>query len=163
MNRCITCGKTVSRMKAQNEITHEGHTYLVCCPLCEKEFRRDPEHYIAVAQLVFGAFTTSAYSQVAPKNTENTPLNKTSDNVHMMQVIKEAFADIEREYKDLSRHFEKISSSGGIEGLRYTLQEHREKMGALKKKMSIHSGVCKFALSIGESSIPIASPSSGGN
>lgn len=46
MTRCITCEKPTNRNKAQMSISYEGETYLVCCPLCQAEFERNPEKYI---------------------------------------------------------------------------------------------------------------------
>jgi len=39
------CGKRVNRNKAHIVIEHEGKEYLLCCPLCQAEFERDPGRY----------------------------------------------------------------------------------------------------------------------
>lgn len=46
MNKCITCGKRVNRNKAHMTIKLDGDIYLVCCPLCQSEFERNPQKYI---------------------------------------------------------------------------------------------------------------------
>ena len=63
MNRCITCGKLVTRSKAQSLVKYDGHEYLVCCPLCEREFGRDPEYYIAVLRAALGDCAVTGHSQ----------------------------------------------------------------------------------------------------
>ncbi|MBX3646338.1 MAG: YHS domain-containing protein [Rhodocyclaceae bacterium] len=39
------CGKHINRNKAHIVIEHKGEQYLLCCPLCQAEFERDPERY----------------------------------------------------------------------------------------------------------------------
>ena len=39
------CGKRINRHRAQAGIEHKGWVYYVCCPLCQAEFKRDPERY----------------------------------------------------------------------------------------------------------------------
>lgn len=43
MNRCVVCGNKINRNKAHIQIEHKGTRYLVCCPLCQSEFEKDPE------------------------------------------------------------------------------------------------------------------------
>lgn len=154
MNRCITCGKIVTRPKAQNSVKRDGHEYLVCCPLCEKEFDRDPDHYVAVARSLFGDYAVKAHTQViegtasADKSAKNV-----TELVHIIRNLKESFEALECDNKELSKHLDQISASGGLEGLRNALSEHRSMMDALEKKMAVHAGVCRFALSVTESSV----------
>jgi len=46
MNRCITCNKPLNVNKAHMKVEYRGETYLVCCPLCQSEFERDPDAYV---------------------------------------------------------------------------------------------------------------------
>jgi len=46
-NRCITCKKPVNRNKAYMTIEVDGEMYLVCCPLCQSEFEKNSQKYIA--------------------------------------------------------------------------------------------------------------------
>ena len=39
------CGKHINRNKAHIVVEHEGRQYLLCCPLCQAEFERDPAKY----------------------------------------------------------------------------------------------------------------------
>lgn len=39
------CGKHINRNKAHITIEYKGAQYLLCCPLCQAEFERDPEKY----------------------------------------------------------------------------------------------------------------------
>jgi YHS domain-containing protein len=39
------CGKRVNRNKAHIAIEHRGEEYLLCCPLCQAEFERNPDKY----------------------------------------------------------------------------------------------------------------------
>jgi len=39
------CGKRINRNKAHIELEHEGETYLLCCPVCQSEFEREPDKY----------------------------------------------------------------------------------------------------------------------
>ena len=40
------CGQRINRNKAHIAIEYEGRTYLLCCPLCQSEFEKDPQKYI---------------------------------------------------------------------------------------------------------------------
>ncbi len=40
------CGKHINRNKAHITIEYKGEQYLLCCPLCQAEFERDPERYL---------------------------------------------------------------------------------------------------------------------
>ena len=95
MNRCITCGKIVTRPKAQNQVQREDHTYLVCCPLCEEEFNRDPEHYLAVARSVLGDYALKAHSQASPRRS-NLPEsgNPSLQDPNMLKNLQGGFAEI---------------------------------------------------------------------
>ncbi len=46
MTRCITCKKSLNRNKAHITIELNRINYLVCCPLCQLEFEKDPNKYI---------------------------------------------------------------------------------------------------------------------
>ncbi len=50
MDRCITCNKRVNRNKAYITIEYGGEDYLICCPLCQSEFEKNPEKYIGQTQ-----------------------------------------------------------------------------------------------------------------
>jgi YHS domain-containing protein len=50
MTRCITCGQPTNRNKAHMAIEYEGESYLVCCPLCQAEFEKDPQKFILRSQ-----------------------------------------------------------------------------------------------------------------
>lgn len=39
------CGKRVNRNKAHIVIEYKGREFLLCCPVCQAEFERDPEKY----------------------------------------------------------------------------------------------------------------------
>ncbi len=45
------CGKRINRNKAHIAIAFKGHDYLLCCPLCQSEFEKDPEKYIGLRNL----------------------------------------------------------------------------------------------------------------
>ncbi|GMQ91781.1 MAG: YHS domain-containing protein [Gammaproteobacteria bacterium] len=40
------CGKRINRNKAHIKITYKGQDFLLCCPVCQSEFEKDPEQYI---------------------------------------------------------------------------------------------------------------------
>lgn len=44
-NRDLVCGKNINRNKAHIANDYKGKTYLLCCPLCQAAFEKDPEHY----------------------------------------------------------------------------------------------------------------------
>ncbi|NIL99827.1 MAG: YHS domain-containing protein [Gammaproteobacteria bacterium] len=46
MNRDPVCGKRVNRNKAHIAIEYRGREYLLCCPLCQAEFERNPEKHL---------------------------------------------------------------------------------------------------------------------
>lgn len=152
MNRCITCGKIVTRPKAQNSAEHKGCTYLVCCPLCEKEFHRDPAHYAEVARSLFGDYAVKAHSQASPEATPTAgPSGSASDFTHMIRSLKDSFDELVRSHKQLDRHLDEIATSGGLEGLRNALNDHRNLMDSLQERMLVHAGMCRFVLSVTES------------
>jgi YHS domain-containing protein len=152
MNRCITCGKIVTRPKAQNPVECGGHTYLVCCPLCDKEFHRDPAHYTAVARSLFGDYAVKAHSHASQRTVgRDEPNRGATELVRIVRNLKDSFEDLERENKELAKHLDQISASGGLEGLRNSLSEHRSMRVVLEEKMAIHAGVCRFVLSVTES------------
>ena len=45
-NRDPVCGKRINRNKAHVTIEYQGREYLLCCPVCQAEFERDPEKYL---------------------------------------------------------------------------------------------------------------------
>jgi uncharacterized CHY-type Zn-finger protein len=156
MNRCITCGKIVTGPKAQNVIIRGHHKYLVCCPLCEKEFNRDPEHYMAIAHSLFGKFGVDAYSQTERVFGGHTGAEHGQAGFeieHMLRGLQEGSDELQREYRDLLRHFENITEVGGLEGLRNALLEHQKLMDEMRKKIAVHCGVCRFVMRVAESQI----------
>jgi len=46
MLRDPVCGKKVNRNKVQIKIKRGNEIYYLCCPLCQKEFERNPEKYL---------------------------------------------------------------------------------------------------------------------
>lgn len=40
------CGKRVNRNKAHVVLNYKGKQYLLCCPLCQAEFEKDPDKFI---------------------------------------------------------------------------------------------------------------------
>ena len=48
-NRDPVCGKRVNRNKAHIVLEYKGHEYLLCCPMCQSAFERDPEKYLRAA------------------------------------------------------------------------------------------------------------------
>ena len=40
------CGKRINRNKAHIVVKYQGEAYLLCCPLCQAEFERDPQRYL---------------------------------------------------------------------------------------------------------------------
>lgn len=154
MNRCITCGKTVSRLQTQNVVRRDGHEYLVCCPLCEAEFLKKPEYYIAVARSAYGDYPLKAHTQINRLPDGYTKPNRNNaEYLRLLSNLQKDFDEIERSYKELDRHFDRLSESGGIEGLRKELENHRELMESLLEKIIVHSGVCRFVVSLAESEI----------
>ena len=45
-NRDPVCGKRVNRNRAHIVIEYKGREYLLCCPVCQAEFEKDPEKYL---------------------------------------------------------------------------------------------------------------------
>jgi YHS domain-containing protein len=39
-------GKRLNRNKAHIVIEYEGQEYMLCCPLCQAEFEKNPERYV---------------------------------------------------------------------------------------------------------------------
>lgn len=44
-NRDPVCGKLLNRNKSHIAIDYKKKTYLLCCPLCQAEFEKDPSQY----------------------------------------------------------------------------------------------------------------------
>ncbi|NIR52573.1 YHS domain-containing protein [candidate division KSB1 bacterium] len=40
------CGRKMNRNKAYAIVEHRGQEYLLCCPLCQSEFEKDPDKYL---------------------------------------------------------------------------------------------------------------------
>lgn len=151
MNRCITCGKLVTQTKAQNLADYDGHKYLVCCPLCEQEFGRDPEYYVAVLRAAVGDYPAKAFSQMAPgPGTSGTGTKEESaaGSPQLISSLERNFAGIRQRFGDLETHLERMTESGGLNGLRNSLNEHRRMMDELRNELVIFSGVCKFVSSV---------------
>lgn len=45
-NRDPVCGQRVNRNKAHIVIEYQGREYLLCCPVCQAAFEREPEKYL---------------------------------------------------------------------------------------------------------------------
>jgi len=45
-NRDPVCGKRLNRNKAHIVIEYKRQDYLLCCPVCQSEFEKDPERYL---------------------------------------------------------------------------------------------------------------------
>ena len=39
------CGKHINRNKAHIVVEYKGAEYLLCCPICQAAFEREPERY----------------------------------------------------------------------------------------------------------------------
>ncbi len=39
------CGKRLNTNKAHIVVSYEGENYYLCCPMCQKEFERNPQKY----------------------------------------------------------------------------------------------------------------------
>lgn len=154
MNRCITCGKIVTPRKAESVIEQEGHRYLVCCPICKKEFEHDPQHHIAVAKSVFWDFGVDAYSQTtAPSGDRNKDIAEAEkpENVRLLHNLQRSFEQIQDHFKEITKHFDEMSESGGLNGLRMAMNEHRTLLNRLSEELRVHTGVCQFVVSVVES------------
>ena len=46
LNRDPVCGRRLNRNKAHIVIEYKGQEYLLCCPLCQSEFEKDPDKYL---------------------------------------------------------------------------------------------------------------------
>ena len=46
MTKDPVCGKRLNRNKAHIVLRHKGEDYLLCCPVCQREFEKDPERYV---------------------------------------------------------------------------------------------------------------------
>lgn len=46
LNKDPVCGRRVNRNKAHIVIEYQGQAYLLCCPLCQAEFEKDPQRYV---------------------------------------------------------------------------------------------------------------------
>lgn len=44
-NKDPVCGKRINRNKAHIVVEYKGEDYLLCCPVCQSEFEKDPETY----------------------------------------------------------------------------------------------------------------------
>ncbi len=45
MHRDPVCGQKINPNKAHISVQYRGETYYLCCPLCQKEFEKDPEKF----------------------------------------------------------------------------------------------------------------------
>jgi YHS domain-containing protein len=46
MHRDPVCKRKINPNKAYVAIDHNGITYYLCCPLCQREFEHDPKRFI---------------------------------------------------------------------------------------------------------------------
>ncbi len=46
LNRDPVCGKRINRNKAHIVVEYKGQDYLLCCPVCQSVFEKDPEKYL---------------------------------------------------------------------------------------------------------------------
>lgn len=46
MNRCLVCKKKVNANKAYAKVNYNGEVYFLCCPLCQREFEKEPEKFV---------------------------------------------------------------------------------------------------------------------
>jgi len=44
------CGKRLNRNKAHIKVEYQGEEYLLCCPLCQAEFERNPKKYATMKE-----------------------------------------------------------------------------------------------------------------
>jgi len=40
------CGQRINPNKAYVKIEYDGEVYYLCCPLCQREFEKDPKKYV---------------------------------------------------------------------------------------------------------------------
>jgi len=45
MHRDPVCGRRMNPNKAYAKVKHDGAIYLLCCPVCQEAFQRNPEMY----------------------------------------------------------------------------------------------------------------------
>lgn len=45
VERDPVCGRRINRNRVHITIEYEGRKYLLCCPLCQSEFEKDPRKY----------------------------------------------------------------------------------------------------------------------
>ncbi len=45
-NHDPVCGKRINRNKAHITVEYKGKNYMLCCPICQAEFEKDPEKYL---------------------------------------------------------------------------------------------------------------------
>lgn len=45
-DRDPVCGKRINRNKAHIVVEYKGEEYLLCCPMCQAAFEREPERYV---------------------------------------------------------------------------------------------------------------------
>jgi len=57
MDQCITCGNRINRNKAHIQVEYCGDRFLVCCPLCQSEFEKDPKTFIQKRKRKAGGHT----------------------------------------------------------------------------------------------------------
>lgn len=46
MHRDPVCGRKMNRNKAYARVEYKGKQYLLCCPVCQSEFERNPDKYL---------------------------------------------------------------------------------------------------------------------
>ncbi|MFQ5864939.1 MAG: YHS domain-containing protein [bacterium] len=46
MHRDPVCGRRMNRNKAYVVKKYKGKVYLLCCPLCQSEFEKNPDKYV---------------------------------------------------------------------------------------------------------------------
>lgn len=159
MRRCITCGQSIDIGDSGDIIQLNGSSFVACCPVCEREFKRAPEHYLAVWQAALRNDMIDAEFQPLLKNqSQGNEYNLHPASIHLLQNLNNAFAAIASSYKELIRNFDQISSSGGLEGLRNSLSEHRKMLASLRDQIEVHAGVCRLVLAVADPGSPASRP-----
>lgn len=46
--KCVVSGKEMEKSEASGSMEYKGKTYYFCCPNCEKQFKENPEKFLAV-------------------------------------------------------------------------------------------------------------------
>lgn len=46
MHHDPVCGRKMNRNKAYAVVLHKDEQYLLCCPLCQSEFEKNPDKYL---------------------------------------------------------------------------------------------------------------------